>query len=65
MQQFRALSESIVRSQPNDRQDRLMERFVKLMEGVHNNLLSANREKFTHNLTAFRYDVKTFIVVVT
>eukprot|EP01094_Clydonella_sp_ATCC50884_P029368 TRINITY_DN917_c0_g1_i2.p1 TRINITY_DN917_c0_g1~~TRINITY_DN917_c0_g1_i2.p1 ORF type:complete len:1062 (-),score=321.85 TRINITY_DN917_c0_g1_i2:240-3425(-) len=61
---YHALSERIVRTQPADRQEKLHEAFGKLMDGVHNNLLSANREKFTHNLTTFRQSVKSFIVVV-
>lgn len=61
---YHELSQRIIRTQPGDRQEELHEAFSKLMDGVHNNLLSANREKFTHNLTAFRQRVKAFIVVV-
>ena len=62
-QQFAAITEDLVCSQPPDRQPQLLAEISKLMEGVNNNLQSANREKFTQNLTVFRHDVKAFIVI--
>ncbi|KAL6051841.1 exportin-7 isoform X1 [Balamuthia mandrillaris] len=42
-------------------QQRLAEAFEKLMDGIGDNLLSKNREKFRQNLNAFRLEVRSFV----
>ncbi|KAF8970270.1 Exportin 7 [Entomortierella lignicola] len=51
---FVEYTESFVRAQLPDRQDRLRQAINLLMEGIESNLTTANRDRFTTNVTAFR-----------
>ena len=57
-QVYNDLKMQIVAMQPPERQQRLVECFERLMEGVSRSLESKNRDKFTQNLTIFRHDFR-------
>lgn len=67
--QFQQLRNSVLQSQPQDRQAVVTGWFETLMAGVSRNLSSSNRDKFIQNVLAFRRDIgeglKTSFSVVT
>ncbi|KAL1122988.1 hypothetical protein AAG570_003312, partial [Ranatra chinensis] len=54
---FNQLRDSIVRSQPADKQAAMAQWFDNLMDGIERNLLTKNRDRFTQNLSLFRRDI--------
>ncbi|XP_052225839.1 exportin-7-like [Dreissena polymorpha] len=54
---FSKLRESIITSQPQDKQQTMVQCFDGLMEGIERSLLTKNRDRFTQNLSLFRRDV--------
>ncbi|EFN82748.1 Exportin-7-A [Harpegnathos saltator] len=54
---FNQLRESIIRSQPVDKQAAMAQWFENLMNGIERNLLTKNRDRFTQNLSMFRRDI--------
>ncbi|CAG9836006.1 unnamed protein product [Diabrotica balteata] len=54
---FNQMRESIIRSQPPDKQAAMAQWFENLMEGIERNLLTKNRDRFTQNLSMFRRDI--------
>ncbi|GAB1299076.1 Exportin-7 [Apodemus speciosus] len=56
-QYFSDLRNSIVNSQPPEKQQAMHLCFENLMEGIERNLLTKNRDRFTQNLSAFRREV--------
>ncbi|XP_046385117.1 exportin-7 isoform X3 [Ischnura elegans] len=54
---FNQLRESIIRSQPPDKQAVMAQWFENLMDGIERNLLNKNRDRFTQNLSHFRRDI--------
>ncbi|PIN99540.1 hypothetical protein AB205_0221830 [Aquarana catesbeiana] len=54
---FAELRNSIVSSQPPEKQQAMHLCFENLMEGIEGNLLTKNRDRFTQNLSAFRREV--------
>ncbi|XP_073748744.1 exportin-7 isoform X2 [Callorhinus ursinus] len=54
---FSDLRNSIVNSQPPEKQQAMHLCFENLMEGIERNLLTKNRDRFTQNLSAFRREV--------
>jgi exportin-7 len=54
---FNQMRESIIRSQPPDKQAAMVQWFENLMDGIERNLLTKNRDKFTQNLSMFRRDI--------
>lgn len=56
-QYFNKLRESIISSQPQDKQQTMLHCFDSLMDGIERNLLTKNRDRFTQNLSLFRRDV--------
>ncbi|KAA0703852.1 Exportin-7 [Triplophysa tibetana] len=51
------LRNSIVNSQPPEKQQAMHLCFENLMEGIERNLLTKNRDRFTQNLSVFRREV--------
>lgn len=62
-QSFGALEQTLLLSQPPDRREKLQQAFQKLMQNVQPNLEPRNRETFTQNLAAFRYEIRQFILL--
>uniref|UniRef100_A0A2K5NWS3 Exportin 7 n=1 Tax=Cercocebus atys TaxID=9531 RepID=A0A2K5NWS3_CERAT len=58
---FFFLRNSIVNSQPPEKQQAIFLCFENLMEGIERNLLTKNRDRFTQNLSAFRREVNVFL----
>ncbi|XP_044300171.1 ran-binding protein 17-like [Varanus komodoensis] len=54
---FSELRASLINSQPADKQEVLHQCFRNLMEGVEQNLLIKNRDRFTQNMSVFRRDM--------
>ncbi|XP_060604621.1 exportin-7-like [Ruditapes philippinarum] len=54
---FNKLRESIISSQPQDKQPTMAQCFDSLMEGIERSLVTKNRDRFTQNLSLFRRDV--------
>uniref|UniRef100_A0A8C6L3R6 Exportin 7 n=1 Tax=Nothobranchius furzeri TaxID=105023 RepID=A0A8C6L3R6_NOTFU len=54
---FADLRNSIVSSQPPEKQQAMHLCFENLMEGIERNLLTKNRDRFTQNLSVFRREV--------
>ncbi|XP_035235887.1 exportin-7-like [Anguilla anguilla] len=54
---FAELRNSIVNSQPPEKQQAMHLCFENLMEGIERNLLTKNRDRFTQNLSVFRREV--------
>ncbi|KAM8718287.1 hypothetical protein ACLKA7_000989 [Drosophila subpalustris] len=54
---YRSLKETIIRSQPVEKQQTMAQWFEDLMLGIERNVSSKNKEKFTQNLSTFRRDV--------
>lgn len=54
---YNKLRESIISSQPADKQQTMAHCFESLMEGIERSLLTKNRDRFTQNLSIFRRDV--------
>ncbi|XP_071447745.1 exportin-7 isoform X2 [Hetaerina americana] len=54
---FNQLRETIIRSQPPDKQAVMAQWFENLMDGIERNLLNKNRDRFTQNLSHFRRDI--------
>ncbi|XP_050294230.1 exportin-7 isoform X2 [Anthonomus grandis grandis] len=54
---FAQMRESIIRSQPPDKQADMARWFENLMDGIERNLLTKNRDRFTQNLSMFRRDI--------
>ncbi|XP_038045966.1 exportin-7-like isoform X1 [Patiria miniata] len=54
---FTELRESIISSQPVEKQEDMRMCFKNLMDGIEANLRSKNRDRFTQNLSVFRRDV--------
>nr|CAH7736012.1 unnamed protein product [Callosobruchus chinensis] len=54
---FNQMRESIIRSQPPDKQAAMAQWFENLMDGIERNLLTKNRDRFTQNLSMFRRDI--------
>uniref|UniRef100_A0A672SR48 Exportin-7-like n=1 Tax=Sinocyclocheilus grahami TaxID=75366 RepID=A0A672SR48_SINGR len=54
---FADLRNSIVNSQPPEKQQAMHLCFENLMEGIERNLLTKNRDRFTQNLSVFRREV--------
>ncbi|KAI3362505.1 hypothetical protein L3Q82_012795, partial [Scortum barcoo] len=57
LQYFADLRNSIVNSQPPEKQQAMHLCFENLMEGIERNLLTKNRDRFTQNLSVFRREV--------
>nr|XP_029506295.1 exportin-7 isoform X9 [Oncorhynchus nerka] len=57
VQYFADLRNSIVNSQPPEKQQAMHLCFENLMEGIERNLLTKNRDRFTQNLSVFRREV--------
>uniref|UniRef100_A0A6G1SBY7 Exportin-7 n=1 Tax=Aceria tosichella TaxID=561515 RepID=A0A6G1SBY7_9ACAR len=55
--QFQQLKNSVINSQPMERQTAVIQWFDTLMDGVSRNLSQGNRDKFIQNVLAFRRDV--------
>lgn len=55
--QFQQLKNSVISSQPVERQSSVVQWFETLMDGVSRNLSQTNRDKFVQNVLAFRRDV--------
>eukprot|EP00756_Hemistasia_phaeocysticola_P065332 Hpha_TRINITY_DN8483_c0_g1::TRINITY_DN8483_c0_g1_i1::g.34687::m.34687/K18460/XPO7, EXP7; exportin-7 len=58
---FVSFKHSLVSQVQGERQQRLLEAFEKLMEGVDKSLEPKNRDKFTQNITVFRHQVKSIL----
>ncbi|KAM6056117.1 ran-binding protein 17 isoform 2-T2 [Chlamydotis macqueenii] len=54
---FSELRATLISSQPNNKREVLDQCFRNLMEGVEQNLLVKNRDRFTQNMSVFRRDV--------
>ncbi|XP_078006672.1 ran-binding protein 17 isoform X3 [Phascolarctos cinereus] len=54
---FSELRENLINSQPIGKREVLAQCFRSLMEGVEQNLLIKNRDRFTQNLSVFRRDM--------
>jgi len=54
---FGQLRQSIIRSQPVDKQGLMAQWFENLMDGIERNVTAKNRDRFTQNLSLFRRDV--------
>lgn len=54
---FNKLRDSIIASQPPDKQQAMVQCFENLMSGIERSLHTKNRDKFTQNLSLFRRDV--------
>ncbi|XP_021344507.1 exportin-7-like [Mizuhopecten yessoensis] len=54
---FNKLRDNIISSQPGDKQQRMVQCFENLMNGIERSLLTKNRDRFTQNLSVFRRDV--------
>ncbi|XP_021371890.1 exportin-7-like [Mizuhopecten yessoensis] len=54
---FNKLRDTIISSQPGDKQQRMVQCFENLMNGIERSLLTKNRDRFTQNLSVFRRDV--------
>ncbi|XP_033633482.1 exportin-7-like isoform X2 [Asterias rubens] len=54
---FTELRESIINSQPVEKQEDMRMCFKNLMDGIEANLRTKNRDRFTQNLSVFRRDV--------
>ncbi|XP_054917475.1 exportin-7-B isoform X1 [Dermacentor andersoni] len=54
---FGQLRQSLVSSQPVDKQATMSQWFDSLMDGIERNLLTKNRDRFTQNLSVFRRDI--------
>nr|XP_008123052.1 PREDICTED: ran-binding protein 17 [Anolis carolinensis] len=54
---FSELRAGLINSQPPDKQEVLHQYFRNLMEGVEQNLLVKNRDRFTQNMSVFRRDM--------
>ncbi|KAJ6659198.1 hypothetical protein lerEdw1_019243, partial [Lerista edwardsae] len=54
---FSELRAGLINSQPADKQEVLHQCFRNLMEGVEQNLLIKNRDRFTQNMSVFRRDM--------
>lgn len=54
---FNKLRDSIISSQPADKQQRMVQCFENLMHLIERSLLTKNRDRFTQNLSVFRRDV--------
>nr|XP_020649320.1 ran-binding protein 17 isoform X2 [Pogona vitticeps] len=54
---FNELQAGLINSQPADKQEVLHQCFRNLMEGVEQNLLVKNRDRFTQNMSIFRRDM--------
>ncbi|GAB4851808.1 hypothetical protein Ancab_031207 [Ancistrocladus abbreviatus] len=55
---YTSLKAQILASQPVDQQQRLHQCFDSLMENVNKSLESKNRERFSHNLTRFKNELR-------
>ncbi|KAJ8316811.1 hypothetical protein KUTeg_004715 [Tegillarca granosa] len=56
-QYYNKLRDSIISSQPAEKQQTMATCFENLMNGIERSLLTKNRDKFTQNLSVFRRDV--------
>ncbi|XP_067129437.1 exportin-7 isoform X3 [Centruroides vittatus] len=54
---FNQLRQTIIQSQPAEKQPVMAQWFENLMEGIERNLLTKNRDRFTQNLSVFRRDI--------
>ncbi|XP_048356073.1 ran-binding protein 17 isoform X3 [Sphaerodactylus townsendi] len=54
---FSELRASLINSQPADKQEVLQQCFRNLMDGIEQNLLVKNRDRFTQNVSVFRRDI--------
>ncbi|KAM9130450.1 ran-binding protein 17-like [Pangshura tecta] len=54
---FSELRASLITSQPDNKREVLDQCFRNLMEGVEQNLLVKNRDRFTQNMSVFRRDM--------
>ncbi|XP_060088778.1 ran-binding protein 17 isoform X3 [Heteronotia binoei] len=54
---FSELRASLINTQPADKHEVLQQCFQNLMEGVEQNLLVKNRDRFTQNVSIFRRDM--------
>ncbi|RWS31317.1 exportin-7-like protein [Leptotrombidium deliense] len=54
---FQQLRQSIIQTQPLEKQAAMAQWFDDLMEGIERNLLTKNRDRFTQNLSVFRRDI--------
>ncbi|XP_064465819.1 exportin-7-B-like [Ornithodoros turicata] len=54
---FAQLRQSLVSSQPVEKQAAMSQWFDALMDGIERNLLTKNRDRFTQNLSVFRRDI--------
>ncbi|MFN9980006.1 MAG: hypothetical protein ACK53Y_08845 [bacterium] len=58
---FTAYKDHLLSSQSPENQQQLDDAFNKLLQDVSRNLDSANRERFTQKLTAFRVTARNFL----
>jgi exportin-7 len=58
---FTAYKDHLLSSQSPENQQQLDDAFNKLLQDVSRNLESANRERFTQKLTAFRVTARNFL----
>jgi exportin-7 len=58
---FTAYKDHLLSSQSTENQQQLDDAFNKLLQDVSRNLDSANRERFTQKLTAFRVTARNFL----
>jgi len=54
---FQQLRNSIIQTQPMEKQTTMVQWFDGLMDGIERNLMTKNRDRFTQNLSIFRRDV--------
>ena len=55
---FNELRQQIIGGQPTDKQNAMAQCFENLMDGIERNLLTKNRDRFTQNLSVFRFVVR-------
>jgi len=60
---FTAYKEHLLSTQARENQQLLNEAFNKLIQDVHRNLDSANRDRFTQKLTSFRVAARSFLTL--
>ena len=58
---FNKMRQEIIRNQSTEKQSTMAQWFDHLMEGIERNLLTKNRDKFTHNLCRFRQEINESI----
>ena len=63
VQSFNKFVDEVIKSQPAERHDELVEAFSGVLHEISGNLQPTDRERFTRNLTLFKQKTKNLLVL--